>query len=132
MSALDAHRRPLKEYLGKKVSYYRTHNVDLRRQRFDDWYSKFTFDYERKFKDLPRVPYTLQPEDYGSWYARVAEQIEHKYRDLPDSLTRQKIMETHAYLGDRRRSEPAIFDGSEPSLSGTMPSLSRCETCREI
>lgn len=132
MNTNDAHRRQLKEYFGRNVSHCRTKPIDFRRERFHDWYSKFTFNYERKYKNMPNVSHTLYPEDFGSWYERVSEKVENKYRNVPENVTRQNIMATHAYFGDRHGPEQVTFEGSDAPLSGTFPSLSHCETCREI
>lgn len=132
INAIDTHRRQLKEYFGRNVSYCRTKPIDFRREQFDDWFSKFTFNYERKYKDMPDVSYTLYPEDFGSWYQRVSEKVNNKYRNVPENVTRQNLMATHTYFGDGNRTEQIPFDNSDAPLSGTFPSLSHCETCREI
>ncbi|KAK7575718.1 hypothetical protein V9T40_012004 [Parthenolecanium corni] len=134
LNTRDAHQRRLKEYFNRNVKWCRTKPVDFRRQHFHEWCSKFTFNYERKFKNMPDVAHTLYREDFGSWYDRVCEKVENKYRNVPVNMTRQDIMATHAYLGDARRpQQPKAFeDSSDASLSGTFPSLSHCESCREM
>ncbi|XKL63064.1 hypothetical protein PGB90_005428 [Kerria lacca] len=128
-------RKKLIKYFKKNISSCGNKEIDFRSENFDSWYSRFSFNFERKYKKYLKLPENIGTKDFSMWFQDISEKIEQE-QDEPFHISKNKHTISFPSCNDTKSHSRNTMIQSENLEKLLMeewnPSLSHCESCRDF
>lgn len=130
-AGFTSERKELTDYFSNVVKP--NNEINFKPEDFRTWYTKMSFNYDLKYRYMPKFNISPEPEDFNSWLIKQGEEITKNCNEFSKAFSDEKPSREESSMThyEKRRE---IFDRESASISNLSnrgnPAVSNISSCR--